>query len=113
MSKRGHVLLVTHAGMVAVMMLSGAANAVECLAQPNRTPTEGEHWYFRTNHQTDQKCWYLRPRDVETTGSTAATRQAPAPVGSEAPSKDSQLTVSQERELFNEFLQWRARRETR
>jgi hypothetical protein len=113
MSKCGHVLLVTHAAAVAVILAGAAADAAECLAQPNRAPSDGEHWYYRTNRATDQKCWYLRARDAETTGSTAGPPSTRADAASEPPSKDSQLSVGEQRELFMEFLDWRARRETR
>lgn len=110
MSKPSRLLMVAHAGAIAVMMsFSGAAGAVECLAQPNQTPAEGERWYYRTNRQTNQKCWYLRAPDVETTGATAAPQGTQAGVEVFAQSKASPLTASQQQELFKEFLQWRIR----
>jgi hypothetical protein len=79
------------------------------LAQPNQTPAEGERWYYRTNRQTNQKCWYLRAPDVETTGATAAPQGTQAGVEVLAQSKASPLTTSQQQELFKEFLQWKIR----
>jgi hypothetical protein len=109
MSKRNHLLLVTHAAAVAVMMYSNAAaGAAECLAEPNSTPAEGERWAYRTDRQTNKKCWHLR-REAETTGS-AAPQQQKAAVESTTQSKAPSLTDSQKDELFMEFLKWRNRR---
>jgi hypothetical protein len=78
MTARGRFLLFTHAGAVALMMIfiTDAAGASDCLAAPNRTPAEGEHWYYRTNSETNQKCWYL--------GARAAMGALPARQGSKA-----------------------------
>jgi hypothetical protein len=55
--------------VTAVMLGSNRATlADDCLAGPNRPPAPGGHWYYRVDHATDRKCWYL----VE------ATARAPA-----------------------------------
>ncbi len=31
-----------------------------CLAAPNTLAPQGSHWYYRTDHVKQRKCWYLR-----------------------------------------------------
>ncbi len=44
----------------------GSARAEEksadenCLAAPNTLAPQGSHWYYRTDHVKQRKCWYLR-----------------------------------------------------
>jgi hypothetical protein len=38
-----------------------AAHASECIAKPNGSPPQGEHWYYRTERATKRQCWYLGP----------------------------------------------------
>jgi hypothetical protein len=33
--------------------------ADDCLAQPNRPPAQGGHWYYRVDRINNRKCWYL------------------------------------------------------
>lgn len=37
-----------------------AAAAPDCLAAPDGTPTEGRRWFYRLDHATGRKCWYLK-----------------------------------------------------
>jgi hypothetical protein len=46
--------------------------AGECIEQPNRDATPGAHWYYRTDHASGLKCWYLKEPQ-------AMTPQAEAP----------------------------------
>jgi hypothetical protein len=34
-----------------------------CLSAPNAPAAAGSHWYYHTDPSTQQKCWYMRPRD--------------------------------------------------
>jgi hypothetical protein len=55
---------VVTAGMIGATLALGADTAlaaVECLTDPNRTPPEGSHWFYRIDRPTDRRCWYLRP----------------------------------------------------
>jgi hypothetical protein len=55
---------VVAAGMIGATLALGADTAlaaVECLTDPNRTPPEGSHWFYRIDRPTDRRCWYLRP----------------------------------------------------
>ena len=37
--------------------------AGDCLAAPNSSAPEGSHWYYRIEHATKLKCWYLHALD--------------------------------------------------
>lgn len=40
---------------------SSTANAAaDCLASPKGVAPQGQHWYYRLDRTTKQKCWYLR-----------------------------------------------------
>jgi hypothetical protein len=55
---------VVAAGMIGAVLALGtdtARAAAECLTDPNRTPPEGSHWFYRIDRPTDRRCWYLRP----------------------------------------------------
>jgi hypothetical protein len=116
--------------------VSAAPDAKECLSAPNRDAQEGQHWYFRTDHATNQKCWYVR--DVATTGSVDGSERAepdaarPAVAGPSAaqpsaaqpsaaqpsaaqasatqppakPSRSAAMDDHAREALFREFLRW-------
>ncbi len=46
-----------------LMMPRDVANAAECLTEPGKDGTRGQHWYYRIEHGTKQHCWYLRGDD--------------------------------------------------
>jgi len=52
---------------VPLTTLSGRAApaADECLSAPNHQPSEGSHWYYRSDRTSNRKCWYLRPAGEE------------------------------------------------
>jgi hypothetical protein len=31
----------------------------DCLAEPNRQPAPGEHWYYRSDPANNRKCWHI------------------------------------------------------
>jgi hypothetical protein len=45
-----------------------------CLARPARDALAGEHWYFRTDHEKNRKCWHRG------TGVAPVVREALPPV---------------------------------
>jgi hypothetical protein len=110
MTARGRFLLFTHAGAVALMMIfiTDAAGASDCLAAPNRTPAEGEHWYYRTNSETNQKCWYLGARAAM--GALPARQGSKADAEFSAQSKSTPLSTREQQELFRDFLRWKKSR---
>jgi hypothetical protein len=36
------------------------ARADDCLTAPKSSAPESGHWYYRTDRETQRKCWYLR-----------------------------------------------------
>lgn len=101
----------TLAGAVAAMiLLNGSAAATDCLAAPDQTPAEGEHWYYRTNRETNHKCWYLRGRDAAT-GATPTLQGTQANADASAQSKAKPLSISEKQRLFSAFLRWKKGRD--
>jgi hypothetical protein len=112
MSKRiGCVPAVSAALLASVMAFGAPARAADdCLAEPNREPPDGSHWYYRIDHANNRKCWHL--------GEVAAPRAspeppAPAPSGSTGPVVDRPqqrealaLSKVQRATLFQEFIRW-------
>jgi hypothetical protein len=39
--------------------------ADECLAAPNAAAPAGSHWFYRLEHPTERKCWYVREQRQE------------------------------------------------
>ena len=48
--------------------------AADCLASPRGVAPDGQHWYYRLERSTKQKCWYLR---AEGSKATRSARTAP------------------------------------
>jgi hypothetical protein len=55
-----------------LVMPRDVANAAECLTEPGKDGTRGQHWYYRIENGTKRHCWYLRGDDGK------AVRTAPA-----------------------------------
>jgi hypothetical protein len=69
---------VVAAGMIGAVLALGADTALaagECLTDPNRTPPEGSHWFYRIDRPTDRRCWYLRPWTAGASPAPAAETQ--------------------------------------
>jgi len=43
-----------------ITMSYGAPAADTCRSAPKDNSPEGSHWYYRTDRNTNRKCWYLR-----------------------------------------------------
>ena len=53
-----------------------AVHAAPCIAKPNAPPSQGEHWYYRTDRATKRQCWYLGLEDANIQkGATQASYQ--------------------------------------
>ena len=69
--------------MYGIMLSSNPALAVdECLAAPNAPAPAGSHWYYRLEHPTERKCWYVREQRQEARAASPKMRPAavtPAP----------------------------------
>ena len=74
-----------------VTMPRDTANAAECLTEPGKDLTQGQHWYYRIEHGTQRHCWYLRDPDGKAVDAAPAdgSEQAPkaAPPKSDNPSR--------------------------
>ncbi|MFL9825372.1 hypothetical protein [Rhodoplanes sp. SY1] len=66
-----------------------AAAAPDCLTAPDGTATEGRRWFYRLDHSTGRKCWYLKapgesraapPPSPEATGGIASAPGPATPV---------------------------------
>ena len=56
----------TFVSMVAVGLLAAVISSNirafatdDCLADPNRQPAPGEHWYYRSDPANNRKCWHI------------------------------------------------------
>jgi hypothetical protein len=109
MPRRSAALSALPAGVFAlVIALNTVAYAADCLAAPREPASAGQHWFFRTDQATKQKCWYLR--DVETTGSTQSQQSARSDAATAdlpAASSPTPLSKSEQDALFQDFLRWR------
>ncbi|QIO34475.1 hypothetical protein [Bradyrhizobium sp. 1(2017)] len=56
---------------------SSTANAAgDCLASPKGAAPQGQHWYYRLERSTKQKCWYLRAAGDKVTRTAQAAPDA-------------------------------------
>ncbi len=116
MQRRSLVLSAICASVFALVLApdrttAAPAAAADCLAAPNRAPEQGQHWYFRTDRETNQKCWYLRERDSATTGAVAGqSREAAQPSATQPstapPAEASPPDARAQKALFHDFLRW-------
>lgn len=102
-------------GFALVLASEGAAAPADCLAAPNRTVEEGQHWYFRTERATNRKCWFLLGGEVGTTGAVdrqqarqpqAAAQSSAGPPAQAYSAEGSGLSEASQEALFHEFLRW-------
>ncbi len=78
---------------IAMIPLSTAGAAEECITTPNDETPPGKHWYYRIERGTKRHCWYLREEGE--TSSQAATSAAARRTGPEvAPDRETKLTRS-------------------
>jgi len=69
------------------------ANAAKCAAAPNGAPPQGQHWYYRLDHVSHRKCWYLHAivalapqAEAERPAQSARTELTRQPIPSARPS---------------------------
>src|ERR1700741_4654865 len=62
-----------------LIMPRDVAKAAECLTEPGKDGTAGQHWYYRIEHGSKRHCWYLRGQDGK------AAQTAPADDSEQAP----------------------------
>jgi len=52
-------------GLVLVAVSASNVNAVNCISKPNGQPSQGQHWFYRTDRVTQRQCWYLAPQNAD------------------------------------------------
>jgi hypothetical protein len=67
MPKRRTLALIIVAILAAVAAVPSRSSRAEpaaddCLSEPNRAPSQGTHWHYRTDRSTGRRCWYLAPQ---------------------------------------------------
>jgi hypothetical protein len=68
-------------GLLASVIMLGSDRATlaadDCLAEPNRPPTQGGHWYYHFDRAIGRKCWYLVEPGAPTPTTEAPESQQP------------------------------------
>jgi hypothetical protein len=66
------VVIVVSTALISMASASAAAFAAdECLASPNGSSPQGQHWRYHLDRQTQRKCWYLATVGREVTHQAA------------------------------------------
>lgn len=55
----------------AVSQTKSGSSVDRCLTSPGSTTPQGQHWYYRTNSDTNRRCWYLGESEDPVAKSTA------------------------------------------
>jgi hypothetical protein len=71
--------------VVALPASSPGHAATDCAAAPGAQAPEGSHWYYRTDHATGRKCWYVSPEGRKARGQVAHDLSARAQSTDESP----------------------------
>jgi hypothetical protein len=51
--------------LVLVAASASSAKGITCIAKPNGQAPQGQHWYYRTDHVTNHRCWFLGPQSAD------------------------------------------------
>jgi hypothetical protein len=65
MQQRTLTLVSPMFGLVLVAVSTSNVNAVNCIAKPSGQPSQGQHWFYRTDRVTNRQCWYLAPQNAD------------------------------------------------
>jgi hypothetical protein len=66
-----------------IVAIGPARAADDCLTEPQGAAPQGQHWYYRTEHNTKQRCWYLRDLGDKSAQTESATDGATPAQGGE------------------------------
>jgi hypothetical protein len=84
--------------------------ADKCIVKPNSQPPQSQHWYYRTDRESNRQCWYLGPEDSSVRNSATETLKQikpDSPATPSAPAPGATNLSQQEREaLFRKFIVW-------
>ena len=78
---------------IAMIPLSAAGAAEECITTPKDETPPGKHWYYRIERGTKRHCWYLR-EEGETSSQAASSRPARRAAPEVAPDRETKLARS-------------------
>jgi hypothetical protein len=116
----------TTVSLIAASLALGSTGALaDCLPGPGQAATNG-HWYYRIDHATNRKCWYLSqsgpaaapesdgaraPQNRQSATYSTASESPTHPAAGESTNKHvaSRLTEAERSTLFHEFLLWKER----
>ena len=107
----------TAVSLIAASLALGSTGAhADCLPGPGQAAANG-HWYYRIDHATNRKCWYLSQSGPAATpeadGARAPqNRQSATHSGADESANKrvaSRLTEAERSTLFHEFLLWKER----
>jgi len=89
----------------AMAFSTDARSADDCLAEPNREPPDGLHWYYRVDRASNRKCWHLG--DIVAQRASPELPPSPGPVADRAQQHEARAISRAERDtLFQEFIRW-------
>lgn len=92
MQQRRLTLVPPMFGLVLVAVSASNVNAVNCIAKPNGQPSQGQHWFYRTDRVTQRQCWYLAPQNAD--AHKSATKQSSTHKLSAAPRHPQRPTAA-------------------
>ncbi|WP_024519893.1 hypothetical protein [Bradyrhizobium sp. Tv2a-2] len=108
-SRTAKIALSIVAGILAgapLIMPRDAAKAAECLTEPGKDSTRGQHWYYRIEHGTKRHCWYLRGENETVSQSEPSDDSAQAP---KAEPRNNESTPRSIEDAHAEYLMPQAR----
>lgn len=107
MSKHAAFAAIGYA-IVAALALSptSPAAAIDCRPAPGDDTPAGQHWYYRLDHATGQKCWYLRKASPVRSTAPSKPARAARPAAKKPARVAEPLSKNSKEALFQEFLEW-------
>src|SRR5215813_4134753 len=76
-----------------LIMPRDSAKAAECLTEPGKDGTRGQHWYYHIEPGSKRHCWYLRGQNG------TASQSEPSDDSAEAPKAAAQNSDSPPRSI--------------
>jgi hypothetical protein len=74
-------------GTPATIAASSSARAADdCLTEPQGLAPQGQHWFYRTEHNSKQHCWYLRDQSDKSAQNDSSADAAASSQGDESAS---------------------------
>jgi hypothetical protein len=112
MSKRFDYVPAVSAGVLATVIAfsTHARSADDCIAEPNRDPPAGHHWYYHVDHANNRKCWRLGDAVAQRASPESVPPPppvSPGPVADRPQQHEARAISKAERDtLFQEFIRW-------